>query len=82
MSAVLFSEAGRRDHEVEFDADVLLRLNMLERFQAYRIGREIGLYSANELREFKNLNPRTDESAKAYLSPLKMQSEQTGAPKQ
>jgi phage portal protein BeeE len=78
----LFSEAGRRDQEIEFDADLLLRGDMLQRFQAYRIGRETGLYSANELRKFENLNPRTDPEADAYLSPLNMQSEQTGAPKQ
>ena len=41
----LFSDEGRRNHEVEFDADVLVRGDMLARFQAYRIGREVGLYS-------------------------------------
>jgi HK97 family phage portal protein len=74
----LFSEEGRRNHEVEFDADMLVRGDMLQRFQAYRIGREVGLYSANELRRFENLNPRTDADADAFLSPLNMQSEQTG----
>jgi HK97 family phage portal protein len=78
----LFSEDGRRNHEVEFDCDMLVRGDMLQRFQAYRIGREVGLYSANELRQFENLNPRTDPDADVYLSPLNMQSEQSGAPKQ
>jgi HK97 family phage portal protein len=78
----LFSEAGRRDHEIEFDADLLVRGDMLQRFQAYRIGREIGLYSANELRAYESLNKRTDPDADAYLSPLNMQSEQTGVPRQ
>ena len=58
----LFSDEGRRTHEVEFDADVLTRANMLERYQAYRIAREIGLNSANELRRFENMNPRTDRA--------------------
>jgi hypothetical protein len=55
---------------------------MLERFQSYRIGREVGLYSANELRRFENLNPRTDPGGDEFLAPMNMQSEQTGEPKQ
>ena len=78
----LFSDEGRRNFECEFDADVLVRGDMLKRFQAYRIGREVGLYSANDLRKFENLNPRTDADADAFLSPLNMQAEQTGAPKE
>jgi HK97 family phage portal protein len=71
----LFSEAGRRDHEIEFDADLLLRGDMAARFAAYRVGRETGIYSANELRKFENLNPRTDPEANTYLSPLNMSAE-------
>jgi HK97 family phage portal protein len=82
IERALFSDEARRTHEVEFDADVLVRGDMLQRFQAYRIGREVGLYSANDLRKFENLNPRTDPDADAFLSPLNMATEQTGAPKQ
>ena len=78
----LLSEEGRRQHVLEFDTDLLLRGDMLTRLQAYRIGREIGLYNANDLRRFENLNPRTDADADAYLSPMNMQPEQTGAPKE
>jgi HK97 family phage portal protein len=78
----LFSDEGRRNYEVEFDADLLIRANLLERFQAYRIAREIGLNSANELRKYENLNPRTDPDGDAYLSPMNMQAEQKGQPKQ
>ncbi|MCR4267092.1 phage portal protein [Nitratireductor sp. ZSWI3] len=74
----LFSEAGRRSHEAEFDMDLLVRADFLQRLQGYRIGREVGLYSANELRRFENLNPRDDAEANAYLSPLNMQREQKG----
>lgn len=77
----LFSDEARRTHEVEFDADVLTRGNLLERYQAYRIAREIGLNSANELRRFENLNPRTDPGGDDFLAPMNMQAEQTGAPK-
>lgn len=78
----LFSDEGRRTYEVEFDADMLTRANMLERYQSYRIAREIGLNSANELRAYENLNPRTDPGGDEFLSPMNMQSEQTGEPKQ
>jgi HK97 family phage portal protein len=77
----LFSDEGRRTHEVEFDTDVLLRGDYLKRLQGYRIGREIGLYSANDLRRFESLNPRTDTEAETFLSPLNMAREQTGEPK-
>src|SRR5262245_23271994 len=78
----LFSDEGRRIYETEFDADGLTRANMLERYQAYRIAREIGLNSANELRRYENMNPRTDPGGDEFLSPLNMASEQKGAPKQ
>lgn len=78
----LFTEEGRRTHEVEIDADEMLRGDMLTRFQAYRIGREIGVFSANELRRKEHLNPRTDTDADSFLSPLNMASEQKGAPRE
>lgn len=81
IERALFSEEGRRTHEVEFDTDVLVRGDYLQRLQGYRIGREVGLYSANDLRKFESLNPRTDAEANAYLSPLNMAREQKGEPK-
>jgi len=78
----LLSEEGRRTHEVELDADLLLRGDMLSRFQAFRIGREVGLYSANDLRRFEKMNPRTDEDGDTFLSPLNMMPEQSGKPKE
>jgi HK97 family phage portal protein len=76
----MLSTAGRRSYEVEFDVDTLLRGDMLTRFQAYRIAREIGVYNANELRRFEKQNPRTDEDAETYLAPSNMQPEQSGRP--
>lgn len=78
----LFSTDGRRAHEVEFDMDLLVRADFLQRLQGYRIGREIGLYSANDLRRFEHLNPRDDADAETFLSPLNMAKEQAGAPKE
>jgi HK97 family phage portal protein len=78
IEKALLSDEGRRTHEVEFDADMLLRGDMHQRFQAYRIGREIGLYNANELRKFESLNPRTDPGGDDYLAPLNMAIERAG----
>ncbi|MCB1510053.1 MAG: phage portal protein [Hyphomicrobiaceae bacterium] len=82
IERALFSEQGRRTHEVEADMGELLRGDALQRFQSYRIGREIGVYSANELRALEHLNPRDDDDANSYLSPLNMASEQAGGPPQ
>ena len=82
IERALLTTDGRRLHNVEFDMDELLRGDMLARFQSYRIAREIGVYNANELRGFERQNPRTDAEADTYLSPMNMQSEQTGAPKE
>ena len=78
----LFSDEGRRSHEVEFDMDLLVRADFLQRLQGYRIGRETGLYSANDLRRFEHMNKRNDADADTFLSPMNMQSEQTAAPKE
>ena len=76
----LLSTAGRAQYEVEFDADLIMRTDMLTRYQAYRIAREIGLASANELRKWENLNPRTDPGGDEFLTPANMNTEQTGRP--
>ena len=76
----LFSSMTRRALEVEFDCDLLLRGDMLTRFQAYRIAREIGVYNANELRRFEKQNRRTDPAGDEYFAPANMQQEQTAQP--
>jgi HK97 family phage portal protein len=76
----LFSTIARANFEVEFDCDLLLRGDMLARFQAYRIAREIGVYNANELRKFEKQNPRTDPGGKTYFAPTNMSSTQDGLP--
>lgn len=52
---VMPSERGRVF--VEHLMDALLRGKTLERFQAYQLGLQNGVYSPNEIREFENLNP-------------------------
>jgi HK97 family phage portal protein len=77
----LLSEDGRRTHTVEIDQDDLLRGDMLARWQSYRIMREIGGASANEIRAWEKINRRTDPGGDEFLSPLNMSAEQAGAPK-
>jgi HK97 family phage portal protein len=57
---------------IKFEMDGLLRGNTKQRFDAYRIGREIGVYSANEIREKEDMNRRTDPEGDAYITPLNM----------
>lgn len=78
----LLSERDKQTHLIEIDQDDLLRGDMLTRWQAYRIMREIGGASANEIRGWEKINKRTDPGGDEFLSPLNMQSEQSGAPKQ
>jgi HK97 family phage portal protein len=76
----MLSTAARQSYEIEFDCDLLLRGDMLTRFQAYRIAREIGVYNANELRGFEKANRRTDAGGEEYFAPANMQQTQDGRP--
>ncbi|HEU5018359.1 MAG TPA: phage portal protein, partial [Pseudolabrys sp.] len=80
IERALLSEEGRRTTEVEFDMDELTRGDMLTRWQAYRIMREIGGANANEIRAWEKINRRTDPGGDEFLSPMNMASEQTGRP--
>lgn len=51
------TEAGRRTYYAEHDLSGLLRGDVKSRFEAYRLGREIGLYSANDIARLENLPP-------------------------
>jgi len=77
----LLSEDGKRTHCIEIDTDDLLRGDMLARWQAYRIMREIGGANANEIRAWEKINRRTDPGGDEFFAPLNMTSEQTGKPK-
>ncbi len=81
LARSLLSSTDRATHEFSFDMDELVRGDMLQRWQAYRIMREIGGANANEIRRWERINPRTDEGGDKYFEPLNMQPEQSGAPK-
>jgi phage portal protein BeeE len=57
MQRCLLTDVGRRTLYIEHDLDGLLRGDVASRFEAYRIGREIGVYSSNDIRRFENEPP-------------------------
>lgn len=57
-------------HFAEFMLQDLMRGNQKARYESYRIARQDGWMSANEIRSFENLNPI--ENGDEYLLPLNM----------
>lgn len=53
----LLTDAGRRQYFLRHDFSELLRGDMKTRFEAYRLGREIGAYNANDVRRLENEAP-------------------------
>lgn len=70
MNAALLTGEARKALFVEHDLAGLLRGDMTARYESYRIGREWGWLSPNEIREWENLE-RID-GGNEYLSPLNM----------
>jgi HK97 family phage portal protein len=52
----LLTPEGRRQYVIEHDLNSLLRGDIAQRFASYRTGREIGMYSVDELRAFENMS--------------------------
>jgi HK97 family phage portal protein len=57
MMRCLLSAEERRTLYIEHDLSSLLRGDVASRFEAYRIGREIGVFSANDVRRRENEPP-------------------------
>lgn len=74
----LLSEQDRQMYFAEFLIDALLRGDSETRYKTYRSGFDIGMWSANELREFENKNPR--EGGDVYYHPLNMVAEGEESP--
>lgn len=70
MNATLLTSEGRKSLFVEHDLAGLLRGDMKGRYESYRIGREWGWLSPNEIRGWENL-PEI-EGGEEYLTPLNM----------
>lgn len=70
MNAALLTVESRKSLFVEHDLAGLLRGDMKARYESYRIGREWGWLSPNEIRGWENLPEIGDGDE--YLSPLNM----------
>lgn len=57
FSRCLLTDDGRRSLYIEHDLSGLLRGDVQARFEAYRIGREIGVFSPNDVRRRENEPP-------------------------
>lgn len=66
----LLDDVEQQRYFAEHVVEGLLRGDMKSRFEAYRIGREIGLYSADDLAEMENRNPLPDGKGQVYFVPL------------
>ena len=60
FNAGLFSLNDTGSFLVRFNVDSLLRADVKTRMEAYQTGREIGLYSINEIRAMEGMNPIKD----------------------
>jgi HK97 family phage portal protein len=72
LNARLLTPEEQGRYYIKFEIDGLLRGNAKGRFDAYRIGREIGVYSANEIRQMEDMNRRIDPEGDSYVTPLNM----------
>jgi len=70
MNMALLTPESRKNYFIEHDLAGLLRGDMKSRYEGYRIGREWGWLSPNEIRGWENL-PNI-ENGDEYLSPLNM----------
>jgi HK97 family phage portal protein len=61
-----------KTHLVEFLADAILRTDIKSRYTAYRVGRQWGWLSADDIRRKENMNPLPDGKGDIYLVPLNM----------
>jgi HK97 family phage portal protein len=67
LNATLLTENEREDgYYFEFDLNSLLRGDYKSRMEGYKIGRELGMYSPNDLLRKENENPRTDGKGDEY----------------
>lgn len=65
----LLSDNGRRQFFLRHDFSELLRGDIKARFDAYRVGREIGVYSTNDVRRLENEAPIPGAAGDAYHVP-------------
>jgi len=70
LNQVLLTPTERRSFFIELNLEGLLRGDMASRFTAYKVGREAGFLSVNDIRDTENMN-RVD-GGDSYMQPLNM----------
>lgn len=68
----LIDEEDQEDYFVEFLVDALLRGDTKTRMESYAIGRNMGLYSIDELRSKENENPLPNGWGEHHIEPMNM----------
>lgn len=68
MNAALLSDDGKLSHVIEHNAEGLLRGDIKTRYEAYRIGREWGWLSSNEIRMLENMG--SIDNGDTYRQPM------------
>lgn len=59
-----------KKYYVDFVLDGLLRGDSAQRYSVYSIGRELGMFTPNDLLRLENMNPRTDPGGDAYIGDM------------
>lgn len=70
MMSALLSPDARKTLYLEHDLAGLLKGDLVTRYNAYRVGREGGWLSVNEIRSFENMSKITEGDS--YVQPLNM----------
>ena len=70
MNSALLTPDSRKRYFIEHDLAGLLRGDLKARYDAYRVGKEWGWLSTNEIRSFENM--QAVDGGDEYLSPLNM----------
>lgn len=68
MNVALLTPAERREYFIEYSLDALMRGDTVSRFNSYKVGREGGWLSSNDIRDLENMN-RID-GGDTYMQPL------------
>lgn len=71
MNHKFFSIKDRRSLFIEFNLDGLLRGDIKTRFETYKMGREWGVFSSNDVRKLENMKPI--ENGNEYTRPMNME---------
>lgn len=72
LNRKIFRLAGDRDHFAEHLVDGLLRGDVATRYNAYKVGREGGWLSVNDIRRLENMDTVDQDGGDEYLRPLNM----------